>query len=150
MAFPSIGRHLSAPGLGLGLAGALGMWGAGGWHWSLASIAGAAALVVAGTWSDHRRRRRDADDHGTKAAFVAGTDQLGQDLLPVWSAQIENSRAQMEDAVGALTQNFVGVMGRLGLLQQGSAPDGMRGPGSSRTWARPWSSCSSRTVSASA
>jgi methyl-accepting chemotaxis protein len=86
---------------------------------SLATARGAAtaavalALVAAGVMLDRARRRRDARTRDATSAFVASTDRLGHDVLPVWAAHIENSRQQMESAVAALTQRFAGIVDRL-------------------------------------
>ncbi|HEX7637461.1 MAG TPA: methyl-accepting chemotaxis protein, partial [Burkholderiaceae bacterium] len=47
------------------------------------------------------------------AGFIAGTARLGSDVLPVWSAHIEDSRRQMESAVAALTVRFAAIVQRL-------------------------------------
>lgn len=73
----------------------------------------ALVLVAAGVLLDRGRARKQAAAHGAAVAFVAGTELLGQEVLPVWSAHIENSRQQMESAVAALTQRFAGIVDRL-------------------------------------
>ena len=70
-------------------------------------------LVVAGVLLDRLRHAREARARQANAEFVASTDQLGRDVLPVWAAHIENSRHQMETAVAALTQRFAGIVDRL-------------------------------------
>jgi len=42
--------------------------------------------------------------------FVASINDFGRDVIPVWSAQVESSRRQMEDAVGALISRFAGIV----------------------------------------
>jgi len=79
----------------------------------IASAIVAAAIVVIGALLDRKRRAREARDRQASAAFIASADQLGQDVLPVWAAHIENSRQQMESAVAALTQRFAGIVDRL-------------------------------------
>jgi methyl-accepting chemotaxis protein len=44
---------------------------------------------------------------------VSATDHIGQEVLPVWSAHIENSRRQMESAVAALAERFGAIVDRL-------------------------------------
>jgi methyl-accepting chemotaxis protein len=100
-------------GLSLGVAGAIGMWGAGDWHWSISSALAAAALVAAGAVTDRSRVRRRTIGDDELDTFVASTEQFGRDVLPVWSAHIESSRAQMEVAVAALTQRFASIVDRL-------------------------------------
>ena len=79
----------------------------------VASAVAAAALVAAGVFIDRRRGARTARDRQANAAFLASTDRLGHDVLPVWAAHIENSRQQMETAVAALTQRFAAIVDRL-------------------------------------
>jgi len=79
----------------------------------LASAFVAAALVAGGVVLDRMRAAREARSRQASAAFLASTDRLGHDVLPVWAAHIENSRQQMETAVAALTQRFAGIVDRL-------------------------------------
>ncbi len=73
----------------------------------------ASALIAGAVFLDRARGGREAQARGAHAAFLASTDRLGQDVLPVWAAHIENSRQQMETAVAALTQRFAGIVDRL-------------------------------------
>lgn len=115
----------------LAVAGGVCIWGAGGWNWQLASALAAAALVCAGLFIDRHLARRQAAAQQTIAAFVAGTDRLGSDVLPVWSGHIESSRSQMEEAVAALTQRFAAIVDRLdqalNASRQGSGAGGVAG-----------------------
>jgi len=87
----------------------------------------AAALMISGAAGDwHRARSRSAAE-GATAAFVAGTEQLGRDVLPVWSAHIENARAQMEHAVAALALRFGGIVDRLDEALKASHPAAAQG-----------------------
>jgi hypothetical protein len=61
-------------------------------------------LVAAGAVIDRRRGSGKSAQQKAASAFFVGTEQLGRDVLPVWSAHIENSRSQMEEAVSALAQ----------------------------------------------
>ena len=79
----------------------------------IASAIVAAVIVVFGALLDRARRAHEARDRQASAAFLASADQLGQDVMPVWAAHIENSRQQMESAVAALTQRFAGIVDRL-------------------------------------
>jgi len=85
-------------------------------------IAAAAALAgaLAGWWLGSRRRQAP-DVHpavstdlyverGPVEEYVASAQALGNRLAPVWSAQIESCRTQMESAVGALTQRFGSIV----------------------------------------
>ena len=78
-----------------------------------AALVVAPAIVVLGVVLDRARHARELRARASNAAFVASADQLGQDVLPVWAAHIENSRQQMESAVAALTQRFAGIVDRL-------------------------------------
>lgn len=87
----------------------------------------AAALVAAGAWADRRRLRQERAAHDAAATFVASTGLLGSAVLPVWSAHIENSRAQMEAAVAALSQRFGGIVERLDQALAASIQGGDQG-----------------------
>jgi len=78
-----------------------------------APVVATAALLAAGAVLDGARRRRETRARTDAAGFVAGADALGRDVMPVWSAHIETSRAQMETAVAALTSRFAGIVDRL-------------------------------------
>jgi len=95
--------------------------------WGLGAALAATGLTLAGAWVDRRRSREQAVALGATAAFVAGTDQVGRDVLPLWSAHIEQSRAQMEDAVAALSQRFGGIVERLDQALKASVQGGDQG-----------------------
>jgi methyl-accepting chemotaxis protein len=109
----------------IGLAGGVGVGLAGGF--GLGAALAAAGLTLAGAWVDRRRSREQAVAFGATAAFVAGTDQVGRDVLPLWSAHIEQSRSQMEDAVAALSQRFGGIVERLDQALKASMQGGDQG-----------------------
>ena len=44
----------------------------------------AAALIAGAAFLDRMRHARDARARGAHAAFLASTDRLGHDVLPVW------------------------------------------------------------------
>jgi methyl-accepting chemotaxis protein len=77
------------------------------------TIAGVVVLTATGAWADRRAARRAGAQHRATSAYVSGTDHLGREVLPVWSAHIENSRSQMESAVAALALRFGGIVDRL-------------------------------------
>jgi methyl-accepting chemotaxis protein len=109
---------------GLAVVAALSAWGA-----SLAATPAVAAaagvvLVAAGAALDRLRLRRDRRARAATGAYLAGTDRLGQDVLPLWSAHIENSRQQMETAVAALSQRFAGIVDRLDQTLRAQGDDG--------------------------
>jgi methyl-accepting chemotaxis protein len=90
--------------------------------------AGATCVLIAGglLLDRIRARQREAVRVAT-VAYVVGTEYLGQEVLPVWSAHIENSRLQMETAVAALTQRFGGIVDRLDQTLRVSVQDGDQG-----------------------
>jgi methyl-accepting chemotaxis protein len=90
-------------GVGIVVAGGVGLW----------TLLALLLLVGIGAGCDWQRAHRLSAAQVATAAFVVGTERLGLDVLPVWSAHIENSRAQMEEAVAALSQRFAGIVDRL-------------------------------------
>lgn len=111
----------------LGAAAGAAIWAAAGsqfWPWA---ACGAAALVVAGLIEDRRRVQAEAASRAEQLAFLASADRLGADLMPVWGAQLESSRAQMEDAIAAITQRFGAIVDRLTQALQSSMQAGDHG-----------------------
>jgi methyl-accepting chemotaxis protein len=88
---------------------------------------GAAGLVATGAWVDRTVVARMAARHRSTAAYVIATSHLGRDVLPVWSAHIENSRQQMESAVDALARRFGTIVERLDQTLQATNEQGDRG-----------------------
>jgi methyl-accepting chemotaxis protein len=115
--------HASA----LGLAAAIGLWGAGGWRWNVWIAPASVAFLVAGIALDQGRRRRETAVNADLRSFVTRTAQVGSDVLPVWSAHIENSRSQMEVAVAALAQRFASIVERLEQALKSSVQSGEQG-----------------------
>lgn len=109
---------------GLAAAAALSAWGASLAHSPAVAAGIGVVLVAAGVALDRRRARRERHDRDAAGAFVAGTDQLGQEVLPLWSAHIENSRRQMESAIAALSQRFAGIVDRLDQTLRAQNDDG--------------------------
>lgn len=115
----------------LGMAGAAGVLAFAPWGWpstllaSILAAAGLAALPLAGR---EERRRRAALAH-----CLVNHERFGAELAPVWTAQIETSRSQMEHAVSALAQRFSGIVDKLDRAVQvsgattSSIDDGDRG-----------------------
>jgi methyl-accepting chemotaxis protein len=111
----------------LGAAGGVAVWVSGGWHWNVWSALAAVALAVAGGLIDRHRRRGQMGVHDATAGYVAATEQLGRELLPVWSAHIEDSRVQMEVAITALSLRFGGIVDRLDQALKASTQGGDQG-----------------------
>ncbi|NML48478.1 methyl-accepting chemotaxis protein [Ramlibacter sp. G-1-2-2] len=111
----------------LALAAAAAIWGAGGAHFNAWSACAAAAIVAAGAIEDRRRLQAEATQRADVEGFVDGADRLGRELLPIWGAQLESSRAQMEDAVSALTVRFGAIVERLTQALQASMQHGDHG-----------------------
>lgn len=89
---------------------------------------GVAALVVAGICGTLLQRKLEsgieqrvqsaraeaaAELRGEVEQYTDGLQTLGTEVLPVWSRQIELSRAQMEEAVCELTAQFAGIVEKL-------------------------------------
>jgi methyl-accepting chemotaxis protein len=83
--------------------------------------------MVIAVVADHRRAVELTTVRNEIALYVAGTAELGDKLLPVWTAHIEDSRAQMETAVSLLTQRFAAIVERIDKALGTSTADG-RGP----------------------
>lgn len=98
-----------------------------GFTWQTAVLA-LAILIVAGICGVLLQRsltfaieRRIAHERAEVAAtlkaeaerYADGLQALGTDVLPVWSRQIELSRAQMEEAICELTAQFAGIVEKL-------------------------------------
>lgn len=118
----ALGGH---QGLGVALLGGVGLCWFGGF--SLSSLVFTAVLVATGFWVDGLGGRKAGHSKDEVDAFVSSTDRLGQELLPVWSAHVESSRAQMEEAVSQLAQRFSGIVQRLDQTLQVSSHDGEHG-----------------------
>jgi methyl-accepting chemotaxis protein len=95
----------------VGLAGGTGIVVAGGR--GIVGFMAAAGLVCLGVLADIRQARRCTKSRDETASYVASTEQLGRDVLPVWSAHLESSRTQMEVAVAELTHRFAAIVDRL-------------------------------------
>ncbi|WP_116141888.1 methyl-accepting chemotaxis protein [Trinickia diaoshuihuensis] len=122
-----IARHQSAA---MTIVAVVATWSAGNWTINGWIAAVAVAALAMGWFADRRREAELEQLHRAFAAYVQGTADLGSDLLPVWSAHIEDSRSQMESAVSALTQRFSAIVDRLGKAL-GSSAEGGRGKAAS-------------------
>lgn len=108
----------AAPATLIGLTGGVMVWGASGWNgwFALAGV----PLVLAGLWADRHRAAALRTQREAAAAYLAGSEGLGRDVLPVWSGHIETSRMQMEEAISALSQRFGGIVDKLDQAMQAS------------------------------
>ncbi|WP_432969336.1 methyl-accepting chemotaxis protein [Dactylosporangium sp. CA-233914] len=68
-------------------------------------------------------RRRPAPPPAPAAAdaFRRGVGEFAEAVAPVWSAQIESSRAQMESGIGAVTQQFSQIVDNVDAVLASSA-----------------------------
>ena len=126
---PSIAERWSSTGFALLSSGVMvGSALVAGTHGALTlATTGAVVLLAAGALLDRAVAGRRATRHELTAAYVSATDHLGQDVMPVWSAHIENSRQQMESAVAALAQRFGAIVERLDQALSASNEQGDRG-----------------------
>ena len=108
-----------------GVAAGLAGWGAGGFGTGPA-LAGLCALAL-GAWSDRRVAALRTGQADVCAAHVGSTGELGTLVIPLWSAHIEQSRVQMENAVAALTQRFAAIVDRLDQALKASMEGGDQG-----------------------
>jgi methyl-accepting chemotaxis protein len=111
----------------LGLAAGMAVWAAGGWQGNTWPLLAAVLLPCTGALIDRHRRHGQVRVHADTARYVAATEQLGREVLPVWSAHIESSRAQMEDAIAALSQRFGAIVDKLSLTLKASGRGGGQG-----------------------
>jgi methyl-accepting chemotaxis protein len=103
-------RSLLYPAL-VGLGGALAAVVAG--HGSWLSVAFASALVPAGAVAGWRLAAAHLKSHQTLRDYVERRREFGEQVIPVWSRQIETCRSEMETAVALLARRFSGIVDRL-------------------------------------
>jgi methyl-accepting chemotaxis protein len=112
---------------GLGIAGAGGLLAAAGA--GTGSLIGACLLAAAGlaaSWHARvslRAAHARAHEEGVRAGreefaqslgvYLNDRADMGDKVAPVWAGHIENSRAQMEQAIAALAQRFSGIVEKL-------------------------------------
>jgi methyl-accepting chemotaxis protein len=95
--------------------------------WALCALAvGLGAGFVAGRRkpATAQAEARAADNH------LASVTRLAESLAPVWSAQIDSSRTQMETAIGQITEQFAGIVENLDTVlasSTGALEDGQGG-----------------------
>lgn len=103
-------RHALAP-LALGVAGGAAVIAFGGVSWGsvlTAVLLGAAGIATGMRNAAACRQLRTSIDH-----YIAGRQQFGEALTPVWSGHIASSMSHMESAVTSLTQRFSGIVDKL-------------------------------------
>jgi methyl-accepting chemotaxis protein len=69
----------------------------------------------------YRRHRPGAAPSAPADPHVAAVHRLTEALAPVWSAQIESGRTQMEQAIGVLTEQFATIVENLDTVLSSSA-----------------------------
>lgn len=101
---------------GLAAAGAVGTivagWSAWGWY----TLIWAALLLAAAAWLTRDASFSPASAGGDNAMidhYLAGRERFADAVLPVWCRHIENSRAQMEEAVSDLAARFSNIVDKL-------------------------------------
>jgi methyl-accepting chemotaxis protein len=95
----------------LGLAGALATLITGSLSWL--SVALALILTLAGLALARQLAAQQSTMRQTTDNYLAGQQQFGAQVAPVWCGHIEASRAQMESAVAALSGRFGGIVDKL-------------------------------------
>ena len=101
----------------------------GGVHWS--TVAASVVLLGAAAGASVHLAGEQGHTRASVDAYLAGRQQFGAALAPVWSGQIETSRAQMETAVAALAERFSGIVYKLdsALSASAQATDSVGGAG---------------------
>lgn len=102
--------HLLYP-AALGLSGAIAVVSFGGLSWGSGVVA--AALGAAGIVLGLRSAAAWQRSQQSIAHYIAGRQQFGEKLVPVWSGHIDSSIMQMESAVASLAERFSGIVGKL-------------------------------------
>ncbi|RJF98913.1 methyl-accepting chemotaxis protein [Noviherbaspirillum saxi] len=95
----------------LGMAGAAAVLAFGGLSWG-ATLA-AAALGAAGMGAGWRMKAAHDALQQSIEAYIAGRQQFGEQLTPVWVGHIESSMSQMDTAVSSLAERFSGIVDKL-------------------------------------
>jgi methyl-accepting chemotaxis protein len=103
------GLHWMPAALGLAGAGAVAISGG----WSALAIGLMALLVIAGIVMSLMAVARQRTDWRNIDAYLVSQQQFGAAIVPVWSAHIESSRAQMDSAIDDLSQRFSGIVDKL-------------------------------------
>ncbi|MET0267248.1 MAG: methyl-accepting chemotaxis protein [Duganella sp.] len=115
----------------LAAAGAAGTMVAGWSAWGWYTVLWAALLLAAAAWfalgTGTATGGAAGSGHAAIDRYLDGRQQFGDAVLPVWSRHIENSRAQMEEAVADLAARFSNIVDKLDNalhVSSGQAQDG--------------------------
>lgn len=73
----------------------------------------ASALGAAGLFVSRHMAAVQAEFLKSIEIYLAGQQQFGGQVVPVWTGHIEASRSQMESAVSSLTERFSGIVDKL-------------------------------------
>ncbi len=95
------------------------MLAAGGWSWTGALIA--TMFGVAGLASGRHIAAAHTTLRQSIKGYIDGRQRFGEKVIPVWTGQIETSRAEMETAVSALTERFSGIVDKLNQAVEASS-----------------------------
>ncbi|CAN7230143.1 methyl-accepting chemotaxis protein [Duganella sp. Dugasp56] len=124
---------------GLAGAGALGTVVAGWSTWGWYTLLWSALLLAAAAWC--ARASGAAGMGGGEQqmidSYLAGREQFGDAVLPIWCRHIENSRTQMEEAVADLAGRFSSIVDKLdNAVHVSSHGGGQGGPAMTEVFAR--------------
>jgi methyl-accepting chemotaxis protein len=122
----------SAPAF-IGLAGGGAVLLAAPWGWLSGLLA--LALVAAGVLGSLLLAGQRNRDRQAMAEFTASCGRFGAEMAPVWSGQIETSRAHMEGAISELARRFSSIVDRLDIALQQDAQEAQSEGGLARAFA---------------
>lgn len=80
---------------------------------SAAGVTCAILLLGLAAWSFRRQQRQARALRHSILEHLESLQQLGAQVMPVWSGQIETSRSQMETAIAGLSMRFASIVERL-------------------------------------
>jgi methyl-accepting chemotaxis protein len=95
----------------LGLLASIAILVVGGWTWTAGILA--LVLAISGIWLGLHLAAKQSDLLQSLDHYLAGQQQFGEQVVPVWSGHIESSREQMERAIAALSDRFSGIVDKL-------------------------------------
>jgi methyl-accepting chemotaxis protein len=117
----------------LGAAGAIGVCAFGGRDWTawLTATSLLAAGCFVGRALASRPRPETMIGASALAAYIEGRQRFADEVVAIWSRQIEQCRTQMESAISTLTDLFVGMAARLdsAVRSSGAASESVQGNG---------------------